>query len=47
MLEGLSRFHISDGAWDMIPDLSSDVRKRYTENVGRARKVINFTASER
>ena len=33
VLEEISRFHISDGVWDIIPDLSSDVRKSFSLRV--------------
>ena len=27
VLEDVSRFHTSNGVWDFIPDLSTDIRK--------------------
>ena len=35
VLEEMSRFHISDGVWDIIPDLSSDVGKLLFESSNR------------
>ena len=35
MHEEVSRFHVSNGIWDIILDLSNDVRKTFFENSNR------------
>ena len=36
VLEEVSRFHISNNACDIIPDLSTDVRKAFFESFNRS-----------
>ena len=31
LLEEVSRFHISNGVWDIIPDLNTDVQSTFSE----------------